>query len=290
MKTLFRRLISRLGDKYYNIINFYYLHLRRGVLPYCLNIKNPATFNEKIIYLKTNVKYSNSHVYADKLKVRNFVKQVSAGKYLVPLLGVWESSKDINYKELPNKFVLKTNHGSGMNIVCMDKKLLNIKRINQKLEKWIKTNYFDIGREYQYKDIKPRILAEKMLVTKGGKEPNDYKFFCFNGTPKFIQVDIDRHTNHTRSFYDINWNHLPFTILYPPYTGELVKPEMLSEMLDLAEKLSQRFIFARIDLYSIERNIYFGEITFHPEGGFGPILPREFDLLLGGYLKLEGRK
>jgi hypothetical protein len=233
-----------------------------------------------------NVRYKEACRYADKLAVRDYIAKTIGNEYLIPLLGSWSLAQEIPYDSLPNRFVLKTNHASGTNVIVNDKKGLDVDAVSQKLDGWLALNYFDVGREYQYKDIVPRILAEEMLVTEDGTELKDYKIFCFHGEPKFIQVDIDRHTNHTRNFYDLDWNQLPFTILYPGYDGVVSKPHSLDEMIGIARKLSSDFVFSRIDLYNTDKKIYFGEITFHHEGGFGPILPKDYAYILGDYIDL----
>ena len=288
MKTYLRRLIAGLGDDINNTLLYYYLHICNGVFPPLLHLKRPRTFNDKIIYLKTRVRYEDASQYVDKIRARDYVANVCGSKYLVPLLGVWKSAEEIDYNALPRQFVLKTNHGSGMNILCHDKKKLDIQYANHELNRWLATDYSNFGHEYQYKGIKPRVLAEEMLVPADGGELKDFKVFCFRGEPRFIQVDIDRHTNHTRNFYDLQWGRLPFSILYPAYHGEVRRPKGLEEMLDVARKLSHRFVFARIDLYEGCDAVYFSEITLHHGGGFEPVLPRKYAEILGEYIDLDG--
>lgn len=285
-RILAKRFISSLGDHAYNSVFYYYLHLRCGVIPKPLNLRRPASFNEKIIYLKTKVKYPNAEQYADKLAVREYVRRVGGDQYLIPLLGEWTSADEIDFTVLPDQFVLKTNHGSAMNIVCHDKGVLDILEARRQLNDWLKINYFDLGREYQYRNISPKILAEELIVPEDGGELRDYKIFCFNGEPKFVQVDVNRHTNHTRNFFDCDWNKLPFTILYPAYVGAIEKPSQLEVMLALARKLAQPFIFARIDLYTEREKVYFGEITFHHGGGFEPVMPPHYADVLGDLIEI----
>jgi hypothetical protein len=287
MRLLFKRMVAACGDRFYNTFFYYYLHLRNRIFPKVPDFKYPKTFNEKIIYLKTKIKYPCAYKFTDKILVREYVERIIGPSYLIALLGCYNSPNMIDYTSLPKKFVLKTNHGSGMNILCYDKSRLNIEKTNRTLKTWLKINYFDIGREYQYRNIRPRILCEEMLLDENGKDLKDYKLFCFNGEPKFIQVDIDRHTNHTRNFYDLEWGRMPFTILYPQFSGYISKPPNLGEMIRVARDLSQPFVFARIDLYSVANKVYFGEITLHHGGGFEPIMPRVYDKILGDYIKLE---
>lgn len=285
--SLLRRIVTACGDSFYNTCNYYYLHLRTRVLPPRLHLRKPVTFNDKIIYLKMHMRYPDAYRYADKLLVRDYVASTCGPRYLVPLVGTWKSSSEIDYEALPDQFVLKTNHGSTMNVLCHDKRTLNIGEVNRTLDRWLRTNYFDIGREYQYKDIEPRILAEQMLTPEDGGELKDYKVFCFHGEPRFVQVDIDRHTDHKRNFYDLDWKRLPFTILYPGHEDDVPRPGPLQEMLHVARVLSQPFVFARIDLYVVAERIYFGEITLHHGGGFEPILPRRYARILGNYIDLD---
>jgi hypothetical protein len=287
MPYFFNRIIAACGDRFYNHFFYYYLHLKKGVYPKFPSFKKPETFNEKIIFLKTKVKYPEAHKFADKILVRSYVENTVGKEYLIPLIGTYNSAGEIDYTSLPDRFVLKANHGSGMNILCNDKARLNIKKANEALEAWLQVNYFDVGREYQYQGIMPRLLCEELLLDENDKELKDYKLFCFRGEPKFIQVDIDRHSNHTRNFYDLEWNRLPFSILYPQFAGPVTKPDKLDEMVGVARALSQLFIFSRIDLYYVKNRIYFGEITLHHGGGFEPITPKLYDRILGGYIDLK---
>jgi len=279
--------IARMGDIPYNTLFYYYLHLRCGVLPPFLSFARPVTFNDKIIYLKRNKIYADCQKYADKIAVRDYVADVLGDEYLVPLIAVWRNAKEISLEGMPDRFVMKMNHGSGMNIFCADKRTFDLERATLLLNKWANIDYFEIGKEWQYRGISPRIMAEEMLWPDDGSELKDFKIFCFHGEPRFIQVDINRYTNHTRNFYDLAWNKLPFTILYPSCACIVEKPKMLDDMLHAATKLSQPFIFARIDLYNTNNQVFFGEITFGQGGGFEPIKPRKYARILGEYIKLE---
>lgn len=286
MKGLLRRLLVSSGDTAYNLVSYYYLHLKNGVVPPALNVRDPRAFNEKIIYLKTRYRHPDAHLYADKVLVRDFVREAIGTQYLIPVLDVYDDALDIDFSSLPQRFILKANHGSTWNILCRDKGSLDIASTRKTLQNWLHTNYYSIGREYQYKYIKPRIIAEQLLEAEGGEELKDYKIFCFDGEPKFIQVDVDRFTNHKRVFFDLHWNRLPFSILYPPYQGKVDAPTSLQEMIFVAHKLSRGFPFIRVDLYESSKRVYFGEMTFHHEGGFAPIKPREYDQILGAYIRL----
>ncbi len=157
----------------------------------------------------------------------------------------------------------------------------------QVLESWLDINYYDIAREPQYKDIQPQINVEKYIQSSESIDLMDYKIFCFAGEPKYVQIDIDRYTNHKRLFYDINWDQQTFTIIYPRYSGSVEKPKNFSDMLRISRILSKGYPFSRIDLYNISGKILFGEITFHPEAGFGAIIPDKWDYNLGDLLRIE---
>lgn len=279
-------LAKSMNECIYNHFFYYYHHLKKGQIPKILNLKNPATFNEKTIWLKINQRYVNAHIIADKVLVKDFVKQKIGEKYLIPNITVFDNASQIEIDKLPSSFVLKANHGSGWNVICAEKKKCDHIDIISKLNKWLNTNYYDISKEYQYRDIVPKIICETYLENSKENPLVDYKIFCFSGKPMFIQVDHDRFTNHTRNFYDVKWNLMPFTNLYPLGKKQLSRPKGLDEALFIAEKLSSDFKFVRIDLYFHKKMVYFGEITFHHEGGFGPFMPPEYDKILGEYIIL----
>ena len=205
---------------------------------------------------------------------------------MIPLLEVWDKFDDIDFGKLPDQFVLKCNHGSGMNIIVKDKSTLDIDNTREKINKWMHTNYaFSFGLELQYKDINPRIIAEKYMEAEDG-ELKDYKLLCFNGHVELIWVDSERYSNHKRNFYNLNWDLLP--IKYEKYENfePCPEPKSLEKMIESAEKLSQGFSVVRVDFYNSNGNIYFGEMTFTSASGTGIIEPKEFDLKLGQMIKL----
>ena len=254
-----------------------------------MDLDNPKTFNEKIQWLKL---YDNSPLktkLSDKYLVREFIKEQIGDEYLIPLLGVWDSFDEIEFEKLPDSFVLKVNHGSGWNIIVKNKLDFNIKAAKKKFDLWMDINYAYKGFELQYRDIKPKIIAEKYMQDSRG-ELNDYKIMCFNGEPKFIWIDCGRYTNHTRNIYDLNWNLQPFTILYPALQTDIPKPEQLDKMIELAKKLCLDFPFVRIDFYNIDGKIYLGEITFTTGNGTEKFTPERYDLELGNILVLPKKK
>ncbi|MDR3001209.1 MAG: hypothetical protein LBU89_08095 [Fibromonadaceae bacterium] len=257
-------------------------------LGYSLDLKNPKTFNEKIQWLKL---YGNLEKYAnlvDKYEVRKYIAETIGEEYLIPLLGVWDRFEDIDFGKLPEQFVLKCTHDSGSVVICKNKAAFDVKAAQSKLNKHLEQNFYHLLREPQYKNIKPRIIAEKYMVDESGTELKDYKIFCFDGQPKIIQVDFDRFTNHKRNLYDVEWNFLNFEIHYPSdKIKQISKPQKFDEMLDLAKKLSAAIPHVRVDFYSICGKIYFGELTFTHGSGYENFEPEEFGFEMGSWIELS---
>nr|WP_319271816.1 ATP-grasp fold amidoligase family protein [uncultured Draconibacterium sp.] len=250
------------------------------------DLKNGQSFSEKIQWLKLNYREETMSCCADKYKARDYVKDKVGEKYLIPLINVYENYKDINFNLLPNQFALKATHGCGWNIICKDKTKISASELKAKLKTWQNENYFYRGREWVYKSLYPRFICEQLILDKYGQDPLDYKIFCFNGKPTYIQIDFNRFGNHTRAFYDLNWNKQNFSILHPISDEELEKPKNLNELIDVAKKLSENFPFVRVDLYNPDNKIYFGEMTFYPGNGCVPFLPREHDFEFGTLLQI----
>jgi hypothetical protein len=245
-----------------------------------MKIREPIVFNEKINHIKLYRRPVNGSLLADKYAVREFVRSKVGEEYLIPLIGMYSNANQIFWDDLPEQFVLKTNHGSGWNVICTDKSKLDFRKVKSKLNRWLSQNAFYLSREYQYKSIKPCIVCEELL----GYNINDYKIFCFNGVPKVIQVDIGRFSRHERAFFDLNWNSLPFTICYPKASVIPERPLKLDEMIEVSTKLSEGLEFVRVDLYESQNRVFFGEITLCPEGGKGPVIPETFNHILGDML------
>ncbi len=275
-----------MGQRVFNTSIYYYLHARKLSIPHWLNLRNPRTFNEKIIFLKCNYRHPNASQIADKVAVRSYVQSRIGDKYLVPLIGVYQSPEEIAHETLPSQFVMKPNHGSGWVIICRDKSSTDWQAAKKQLASWLSQNYYDLGLEYQYRDIARCIIVEKFLQGSADQEIPDVKVFCFDGKPKFIQIDKDRHTNHTRSFYDTNWGELPFTMLYPRIPHPLPRPHFLEEALEIAKSLSIGFPHVRVDLYAEKSQLFFGELTLHHGGGFEPIQPRKYAKTIGDMIKI----
>lgn len=283
--TFIKKNLKFIPDKSY--IRLYY-RLRVGRR---LDIDNPTTLNEKLQWMKFNYRFPLQSIVSDKLLVRDYVKEkLGEEKYLIPLLGSWKEFDDIDFSLLPKQFVLKCNHDSGGLVICTDKDNLDIVEAKNKIQKSLKNNFYYIGREYQYRNIKPMILCEK-FISDNGNIPMDYKFYCFNGEPDVILVCRDRFAKNTHRasylFYDQEWNFQPLDKgdEYLQDT-DIPKPKNLDKMIEIARNLSKDFLFARIDLYNINGTIYFGEITLSPNSGFDPDIKYETDLLFGQKLKI----
>jgi hypothetical protein len=253
-----------------------------------LNFQNPIGFNQKIQWLKIHDRNPVYTTLADKYLVKQHVGETIGKEYVVPLYGVFDSVDHIDYSLLPNRFVLKTTHSSSAVIICKDKSKLNFKRTNKQLRKWLKEEYFWYAREWAYKNIKPRIICEELLIDEAGRELKDYKFFCFNGKVKCFKIDFGRFIEHRANYFDVQGRLLPFgEVLCPPkFDMQLEMPYNLNKMIELSEKLSSEYPFVRVDFYNVNGDIYFGEMTFYPAGGLGKFQPDNYDELLGKWLQL----
>lgn len=250
------------------------------------DLKSPKTYNEKLQWLKLNCKNDNYTHLVDKYEAKEYVKDIIGEKYIIPTLGIGDSFDDIDFEQLPNQFVLKTTHDSGGVVVCKDKSKLDMKKARKKLEKSLKNNFFYEHREYPYKNVKPRIIAEKFMVDESGTELKDYKFFCFDGEVKMLFVATDRPFDTRFDFFDTEFNHLPFKQGHPLATKEIKKPRGFEDMKRIAAILSKGMPHVRVDLYDINGHIYFGELTFFHFSGNVPFEPEEWDYKIGNWLKL----
>ncbi len=262
-----------------------------------LDLENPRLFTEKIQWLKLYDRNPFYSTLVDKYEVKNYIAKKIDDKHIVKTIGVWDRIKDIKWGELPEKFVLKTTHGGGGGgvILVRDKSKIDIPTIETKLRKSMKQKIYEYNREWPYKNVKPRIIAEEFLEPKTlgvNSDLVDYKFYCFDGTPYYCQVIRNRSTIETIDFYDMEWNLMPFVGLNPKCENAITpmsKPKGLDVMNNLCHKLSSGLAFARIDLYDIDDNIYFGEITLYPSGGYGRFKPQEWDSKLGELLILPNK-
>lgn len=275
-------ILNILPDKIYLQIAYYFKNRK------FISFKKPTTFNEKLQWIKIYDRDDRYTIYSDKYLVRQYVKEQIGEKYLIPLIGVYGSTREICWEKLPNKFVLKCTHGSGCNIVCNDKLQFSENVLKSRLDKWIKRNYYWSAREWPYKNITPRIICEKLIESKDGKLPKDYKIFCFMGTAKFLFVASDRGNNTKFDFYDINWNKYKLRQHYDNSTKIIEKPKCWKEMKECAELLSKSIRHVRIDFYIDKNdNIYFGEMTFFHFGGFERFDPNIFDYKFGRYINVD---
>lgn len=253
-----------------------------------LDLDNPKRFTEKLQWLKLYNKSAKCTMLADKLAVKQYISDTIGEKYVIPLLGVYERFEEIDFDALPEQFVLKTTHDSGGPVICKNKRKFDMKAAKKKMSNRLSTNYFYIGREYPYKNIPPRIIAEQYMEDEYG-ELRDYKFFCFNGIVKIFKIDSGRYTQHQANYYNTQREYLPFGeshFEFSPPDGDAQFPENLDEMITLAEAISKEFPFVRVDFYNVKGKIYFGEITFHPAGGLDSFVPDEWDFILGDMLSL----
>lgn len=251
-----------------------------------LHLDSPQTYNEKLQWLKLHDRKPEYTMMVDKYAVKRYVADIIGEKYIIPTLGVWNHFEEIDFDKLPNQFVLKCTHDSGGIVICKDKNKLDLKSAKKKIEKCLKRNYYCSNREWPYKDVKPRIIAEEYMIDESGYELKDYKFFCFNGEPKMMFIATDRGSDTKFDFYDMEFNHLPFTNGHPNANKQIKKPKNYSTMIALSAKLSFGIPHVRVDFYNINGKIYFGELTFFHWSGLVPFEPEEWDYKLGDWLEL----
>ena len=268
-------------DKFYLGVNYFLMRHK------IMHWDNPMRFNEKLQLLKLNCKDSNRKNLVDKYEVKKIVRDLIGEQYVIPTYGVWDRFEDIDFESLPNQFVLKCTHDSGGIVICKDKKSLNIKQARKKLNHHLKKNYYSTFREYGYQYVSPRILAEKYMEDESGWQLKDYKVFCFHGEPKFVEVDYDRYVGHKLNVYDLDWNFMDFYMTSPnDRTVDIPRPQKLNELLDLCRILSKNEPFVRVDFYSINERLFFGELTFYPGAGCIDFHPDKYDYIVGDMLQL----
>jgi len=256
-----------------------------------LSLDNPQTFSEKLQWLKLYNRKPEYTQMVDKYAVKKYVAGIIGEQYIIPTLGVWDKFDDIDFDKLPNQFVLKTTHGGGNTgvVICKDKSIFDKNKAKSRLEKSLKLNIYTSLREWPYKNVKKRIIAEQFIEESGYNDLPDYKFFCFDGEPKYCQVIRDRNTKETIDFYDMEWNHMPFVGLNPVAKNGInpvAKPQHLTNMVMICRKLATGIPFSRVDLYVVNGKEYFGEITFYPASGMGEFKPQEWNNMLGSLIKL----
>ncbi len=258
-----------------------------------LDLCNPKSYTEKLQWLKLYDRKSEYVAMVDKYEAKKYVADRIGGEYIIPTLGIWDDFDDINFDELPEQFVLKCTHDSGGLVICRNKAELDIAWARKKITKCLKRNFYWQGREWPYKNVKPRIIAEEYMVDESGYELKDYKIFCFGGTAKALYVASDRSKEDEETkfdFYDMEFNHLPFTNGHPNAQTEIKRPASFDKMRELAEELSKGIPHIRVDFYDINGRVYFGELTFFHHGGFTPFNPEEWDYKFGEWIKLPSER
>jgi len=254
-----------------------------------LNLYDPIEFNEKIQWLKVFYRPKILNQLVDKYAVRDYVEAKIGAEYLNEIYGVYNSPKDIMYEELPQKFIIKATHASSYNLIVTDKDKLNKTKVAKLFKKWLSINqYYRMGQEWAYKDVQPRLIAERFLKEDGRISLIDYKFYCFNGEAKLLEVHLDRDEDHKRGFYDLNFNRLPYRYVSveKSISSEVEKPTNFEEMKNLSEILAVNFPFVRVDFYSIKGKTIFGEMTFYPSDGRKDLHPNKYNKIMGDYIKL----
>lgn len=258
-----------------------------------LDLKNPKTFNEKLQWLKIHDRKDVYTKMVDKYEAKKYVSKIIGKDVIIPTIGIYDNFDDINFDKLPKQFVIKCTHDSGGLIIVKDKSKLDIKNAKKKINKSLKNNFYYAGREWPYKNVKPRIIIEKYMREEGKEDITDYKLMCFNGNVKCSFVCLNRNSKNGMNidFYDRDWNKMPFERGHYKNSGYTMnRPENYNLMIKLAEKLSIDIPFVRVDFYEIDKKVYFGELTFFPGSGFEEFNPQEYDKILGDWIELPTKK
>lgn len=283
-KSGIKRLLS---DKLYLSIKY------RKHFGHWMSWKQPKTFNEKIQWLKIYDRKPQYIPLADKYEVKKIVSDLIGEEYVIPTYGVWNTFDDIDFDKLPNQFVLKCTHDSGSIVICKDKATFDFEAAKARLELGLKSDPYIDGREWVYKDIHPRIIAEKFLKSSSSDDLRDYKFFCFDGIPKVMFIASNRFTEGvetTFDYYDMSFKHLPIINGHPNSSQVIEKPKTFEKMKELAAKLSIGFPHIRVDFYDVDGYVYFGEYTFYHFGGAMTFEPEKWDLVFGEWIQLPAEK
>lgn len=300
MKEIFRKVVSYFKNPefrfYTNSVRGLYNYMTDEAyikkefkinMGYELDLENPVTLNEKIQWLKLNDRKEIYTRMVDKYEVKKLIAEKIGEEYIIPTLGIWNTYEEIDFEQLPNSFVLKCTHDSGGIIICKDKATFNYKTAKKIINTHLKRNYYFTGREWPYKDVEPRIIAEPFLVDESGWDLKDYKIFCFNGNPEYVEVDFNRSIKHKLNPYTLDWEPIHFCDKSEnDWDADIKKPEKLEEMIKLAKILSKDSTLLRVDMYYINGKIYVGELTFSPGSGYIAFNPMKYDKILGEKLKL----
>lgn len=298
MKESTRKYLLKLFNRLdrYNILNLLsdraYLKIAfRLKLNKKLDLKNPKTFNEKLQWIKLYDRNPQYTKMVDKYSAKAYIAEKIGEKYVIPVLGVWDTFDEVDFDTLPEAFVLKCTHDSGGLVICRNKSNLDKEAARKRIEKSLKSNYFWCGREWPYKNVKPRIIAEKYMQDSTVSEEGltDYKFFCFGGVPKIMYISRDKSQDPRTDFFDMNCNHLDIHMRDPNADIPPEIPSCFEEMKLISEKLSEGIPHARIDFYVVENRPYVGEITFFHCGGFAAINPESWNITMGDWITLPSR-
>lgn len=260
--------------------------LYKNVFGETLDLNDPKTFNAKLQWLKLYDRKPEYTIMVDKHAAKNYVAEKIGAEYIIPTLGVWERFDEIDFDALPDQFVLKCTHGSGDVILCRNKQSLDKAAAKKKLEKALRTDFYKIAREWPYKNVPRKIIAEKYMSNGDNTDIADYKFFCFGGKPMYMFVATDRSTDCRFDFFDMDFHHLDIENIHIQADKPIERPKNLELMQALAAKLSADLSQARIDFYEVNEKVYFGEITLFHAGGFSSFHPKEWDRKLGDLIKL----
>lgn len=285
----YRFCIDSYYGKYHDMDDKEFLKRKyRAILKKELNIDNPQTFNEKMQWLKIYNRNPEYTDLVDKYKVKEVVGNRIGTQYIIPTIGIWDSFEDIEFDKLPNQFVLKCTHDSDGIVVVTNKDEIDLKKIKKKMVSSLRREYYYTHREWPYKNVKPKIIAEELLVDSDNKEINDYKLMCFNGKVKCSFVCTDRMNGKGLkvTFFDREWKKMPFERHYQSSDENIQRPKNYELMIELAEKLSENIPFVRVDFYEVNNKVYFGEMTFFPGSGFEEFQPEEWDRTLGNWISL----
>ena len=278
-------ILDRMSDKSFLNLTFW-IHYGRFV-----NWENPRTFNEKLQWLKVYNRKPEYTRMVDKYDVKEYVANIIGEEYIIPTIGVWDKVEDVPFDNLPNQYVIKCTHDSGSVCVCKDKNTFDVEKAKKKLAEGLRNNLFYWGREWPYKDVKPRIIAEQFLEDSDKRlnDLRDYKLMCFNGNLMCSFVCSDRFNDKGLkvTFFDKEWKKMPFCRHYPFAEYDIPAPASYNKMVELAEKLSKGIPFVRVDFYEVDGHPYFGEMTFFPGNGVEEFSPEEWDYKLGSWIDLS---
>lgn len=281
-----RGIFDRMSDKQYIKIRF------RCIMGKKLNLDNPVTYNEKLQWLKLYNRRPEYTQMVDKYAVREYVKEKIGEEYLIKLLGVWDKADEIDFDSLPNQFVLKCTHDSGGIVICEDKSKLDIEKAREKIDCFMHRNFYSLHREWPYKNVIPRIIAEEYMVDESGYELKDYKFFTFDGKVNAMFIATNRNSADETcfDFYDRDFNHLPIINGHPNSKEKILKPVNYEKMIALAEELGKGIPHVRVDFYNINGKIYFGEMTFFHWSGLKKFEPEKYDKIFGDWISLPNKQ